>query len=161
MAEALSLLRDAGLPERLVIDASHDNSRKDHERQPQVAAEIADQIAEGNRAIVGVMMESFLVAGRQDLDSDRPLVYGQSITDACMDWETTVLALDRLAAAVKLYELGRLSSGAAAQLAGIPRPVFLMRLSDYGVDTSCLTKEELQQETPLAPSPQGHREIEM
>jgi 3-deoxy-7-phosphoheptulonate synthase len=101
VAEALRLLRDAGLPERLVIDASHDNSGKEHERQPHVAAEIADQIAEGNRAIVGVMMESFLVAGRQDLDSDRPLVYGQSITDACMDWDTTVLALDRLAAAVQ------------------------------------------------------------
>lgn len=56
----------------------------------------------------------------------------------------------RLAAAVKLYELGRLSSGAAAQLAGIPQPVFLMKLGEYGVDTFRLTKEELQQETPLA-----------
>jgi predicted HTH domain antitoxin len=56
----------------------------------------------------------------------------------------------RLAAAVKLYELGRLSSGAAAQLAGIPRPVFLMKLGEYGVDTFRLSKEELQQETPLA-----------
>jgi 3-deoxy-7-phosphoheptulonate synthase len=101
VAKALSLLREAGLAERLVIDASHDNSGKDHERQPKVAAEIADQIAAGNGAIVGVMMESFLVAGRQDLESDQPLVYGQSITDACMDWDTTVLALDRLAAAVR------------------------------------------------------------
>jgi predicted HTH domain antitoxin len=56
----------------------------------------------------------------------------------------------RLAAAVKLYELGRLSSGAAAQLAGIPRPVFLMKLGEYGVDTFRLTKDELQEETPLA-----------
>jgi predicted HTH domain antitoxin len=55
-----------------------------------------------------------------------------------------------LAAAVKLYELGRLSSGAAARLAGIPRPVFLMKLAEYGVDTFRLTQEELQQETPLA-----------
>jgi 3-deoxy-7-phosphoheptulonate synthase len=101
VAEALALLRDAGLEERLLIDASHDNSGKDHERQPQVVTEIADQIAAGNRAIVGAMLESFLVAGRQDLDSSRPLVYGQSITDACMDWETTVLALDRLAAAAR------------------------------------------------------------
>jgi 3-deoxy-7-phosphoheptulonate synthase len=101
IGKALGLLRDAGLAERLVIDASHDNSGKDHERQPQVASEIADQIAAGNGAIVGVMMESFLVAGRQDLESGKPLVYGQSITDACMDWETTVLALDRLAAAVR------------------------------------------------------------
>ena len=99
--ETLTQLRDAGLAERLVIDASHDNSRKDHERQPEVVSEIANQIAAGNGAIVGVMMESFLVAGRQDLESDAPLVYGQSITDACMDWESTVLTLDRLASAVR------------------------------------------------------------
>ena len=99
--DTLAELRDAGLAERVVIDASHDNSGKDHERQPQVVSEIADQIAAGNRAIVGVMMESFLVAGRQDLESDAPLVYGQSITDACMDWDNTVLTLDRLASAVR------------------------------------------------------------
>jgi 3-deoxy-7-phosphoheptulonate synthase len=101
VVEALALLREAGLAERLLIDASHDNSGKDHTRQPQVVTEIADQIAAGNGAIVGAMLESFLVAGRQELDSGRPLVYGQSITDACMDWETTVLALDRLAAAAR------------------------------------------------------------
>jgi 3-deoxy-7-phosphoheptulonate synthase len=101
VGKALGQLRDSGLAERVVIDASHDNSGKDHERQPEVASEIAKQIAGGNGAIVGVMMESFLVAGRQDLESDEPLVYGQSITDACMDWETTVLTLDRLAAAVR------------------------------------------------------------
>jgi 3-deoxy-7-phosphoheptulonate synthase len=99
--EALRLLRDARLVERLLIDASHDNSGKDHTRQPGVVSEIADQVAAGNGAIVGVMLESFLIAGRQDLDSGQPLVYGQSITDACMDWETTVLALDRLAAAAR------------------------------------------------------------
>jgi 3-deoxy-7-phosphoheptulonate synthase len=97
----LEQLRDAGLRERIVIDASHDNSGKDHERQPQVVSEIADQIAGGNGAIVGVMLESFLVAGRQDLESDGDLIYGQSITDACMDWDTTVLTLDRLASAVR------------------------------------------------------------
>jgi 3-deoxy-7-phosphoheptulonate synthase len=101
VGDALAELQGAELPERLIIDASHDNSGKDHERQPQVASEIADQLAAGDEAIVGVMMESFLVAGRQDLDSGEPLVYGQSITDACMDWDTTVLALDRLAAAVR------------------------------------------------------------
>ena len=84
-----------------VIDASHDNSGKDHKRQPEVLADVAGQIAAGNGAIVGVMLESFLVAGRQDLDPEAELVYGQSITDACMDWDTTVLALDRLAAAVQ------------------------------------------------------------
>jgi 3-deoxy-7-phosphoheptulonate synthase len=99
--EALGQLRDADLAERVVIDASHDNSGKDHERQPAVVSEIADQIAVGGGAIVGVMMESFLVAGRQDLASDEPLVYGQSITDACMDWDNTVLTLDRLASAVR------------------------------------------------------------
>jgi 3-deoxy-7-phosphoheptulonate synthase len=101
VTDTLALLGDAGLPERVIIDASHDNSGKDHERQPEVVSEIADQIADGNGAIVGVMMESFLVAGRQDLESDGDLIYGQSITDACMDWDTTVLALDRLASAVR------------------------------------------------------------
>jgi 3-deoxy-7-phosphoheptulonate synthase len=98
---ALGQLRDAGLPERILIDASHDNSGKDPDRQREVVADIATQIGEGNEAIVGVMLESFLVAGRQDLVQGTELVYGQSITDACMDWDTTVLALDRLAAAVK------------------------------------------------------------
>ena len=101
VARTLDELRAAELPERLVIDASHDNSGKDHERQPEVVSEIADQIASPNRAIVGVMLESFLVAGRQDLEADRDLIYGQSITDACMDWDTTVLTLDRLASAVR------------------------------------------------------------
>ena len=101
VAGALEQLGEAGLAERIVIDASHDNSGKDHERQPQVVSEIADQIAAGNGAITGVMMESFLVAGRQDLDSDGDLIYGQSITDACIDWDTTVLTLDRLASAVR------------------------------------------------------------
>jgi 3-deoxy-7-phosphoheptulonate synthase len=101
VAETLTQLREEGLPERVVIDASHDNSGKDHERQPGVVTEIADQIAAGNGAIAGVMMESFLVAGRQDLESGGDLTYGQSITDACMDWDTTVLTLDRLASAVR------------------------------------------------------------
>ncbi len=100
VAAALEQLRAAGLPERIVIDASHDNSGKDHERQPDVVANLAGQIAGGNEAIVGVMLESFLVAGNQSLGSG-DLVYGQSITDACMDWETTVLTLDRLAGAVE------------------------------------------------------------
>jgi len=101
VAAALTNLRAAGLPERLVIDASHDNSAKDHTRQPVVAREIGDQIAAGNRAIVGVMLESFLEAGRQDLEAGAPLTYGQSITDACIDWDTTVDVLDGLAGAVR------------------------------------------------------------
>ena len=101
VGEALSLLRAAGLPERVVIDVSHDNSGKDAERQPQVAAEVGEQIADGNAAIVGVMLESFLVGGRQDLGSGQSLTYGQSITDACIDWDSTVVVLDELAAAVR------------------------------------------------------------
>jgi 3-deoxy-7-phosphoheptulonate synthase len=100
VADALSLLRRAGLPERVVVDASHDNSGKDPGRQPAVAADIADQIAGGNAAIVGVMLESFIAAGRQDLSAGE-LTYGQSITDACMAWDTTVEVLDELAEAVR------------------------------------------------------------
>lgn len=101
VAESLALLRAARLPERLVIDASHDNSGKDHRRQPVVAAEVARQLAAGQRGIVGVMLESFLVPGRQDLDPTRPLTYGQSITDACLGWTETEQVLAELAAAVR------------------------------------------------------------
>jgi 3-deoxy-7-phosphoheptulonate synthase len=101
VADALAKLRAARLPERLVIDASHDNSGKDPDRQPLVAADIGSQIASGSGAIVGVMLESFIAAGRQDLDSGSPLTFGQSITDACMSWEQTVSVLDGLAAAVR------------------------------------------------------------
>jgi 3-deoxy-7-phosphoheptulonate synthase len=98
---ALELLRAAELPERVIVDVSHDNSGKDPSRQAPVAADIADQIAQGNSAIVGVMVESFLLAGRQELgDSPATLTYGQSITDGCIDWETTVEVLGGLANAV-------------------------------------------------------------
>jgi len=101
VADALALLRAADLPERVMIDFSHDNSGKDPERQPAVAAAVASQLAAGNTAIVGVMLESFLVAGRQDPDGPDPLTYGQSITDGCLGWEPTVDLLDGLAAAVR------------------------------------------------------------
>jgi len=97
--QALAKLRAAGLPERVVIDASHDNSGKDPDRQPGAAQDIGGQVAAGSRAIVGVMLESFLVAGSQDLGGE--LTYGQSITDACMDWDRTATVLDGLAAAVR------------------------------------------------------------
>jgi len=99
--DALVTLGVAGLPERLVIDASHDNSGKDPEKQFFAAGDIADQIADGNKSIVGVMLESFLVEGRQDLVPGEELTYGQSITDACIDWEDTVSALERFASAVE------------------------------------------------------------
>ncbi|MDR7278806.1 3-deoxy-7-phosphoheptulonate synthase [Catenuloplanes atrovinosus] len=96
---ALALLRKAGLPERLVIDCSHANSGKDHRRQPLVAADVAEQLTAGQRGISGVMLESFLEPGRQDLDPTRELTYGQSVTDACLGWEQTESVLDVLAAA--------------------------------------------------------------
>jgi 3-deoxy-7-phosphoheptulonate synthase len=99
-AEAMSLLRAAGLPERAMIDFSHDNSNKDPFRQPSVAADVGRQLAGGNRAIVGAMVESFLVGGRQERGSGG-LVYGQSITDGCLDWESTVSLHDGLADSVK------------------------------------------------------------
>jgi 3-deoxy-7-phosphoheptulonate synthase len=101
VASAVALLRAAGLPERVMIDLSHDNSGKDPDRQPEVADAVRAQIAGGDRTIVGVMLESFLVAGRQELAGDARLVYGQSITDGCIGWETTVDVLDDLAAAVR------------------------------------------------------------
>jgi 3-deoxy-7-phosphoheptulonate synthase len=96
VAGAQELLRKAGLPERVVIDASHGNSRKDHRRQPEVALNIGEQVAAGNQAIVGVMLESFLVEGRQDLDPTKPLTYGQSITEACLGWDITEAVLEGL-----------------------------------------------------------------
>jgi 3-deoxy-7-phosphoheptulonate synthase len=106
VTEAVARLRAAGLPERVVIDASHDNSGKDHSRQPQVVEDVATQVAGGNAAIVGLMLESFLAEGRQDLGGKMPLTYGQSITDPCMAWDTTVLVLDRLAAAARKRRTG-------------------------------------------------------
>ncbi|GAA1661936.1 3-deoxy-7-phosphoheptulonate synthase [Catellatospora bangladeshensis] len=100
VASTLAMTEKAGLKHHLVIDASHGNSGKSHERQAVVADEIAAQIAEGQHGIGGVMLESFIVAGRQDLDSGEPLVYGQSVTDACMSWQTTEQTLATLAAAV-------------------------------------------------------------
>ena len=99
--KALAALSHAGVPARLMIDASHGNTEKDYRRQPQVAREIAAQVAEGERKIVGVMMESFLVDGRQDLKDPARLTYGQSITDACMSWEMTTPVLRDLATAVE------------------------------------------------------------
>ena len=98
--ETLAKLRADGLPERVVIDASHDNSGKVPARQIVAAGEIGEQIAAGNAAIVGVMLESFLVEGNQSSDGEGELVYGQSITDACIAWDDTVSVLDRLAESV-------------------------------------------------------------
>jgi 3-deoxy-7-phosphoheptulonate synthase len=90
-----------GLAQRLMIDASHANAAKQHERQLAVAEAIAAQLEAGESRIVGVMVESHLVGGRQDLAPGKPLVYGQSITDACLGWDDSVTLLDRLAAGVR------------------------------------------------------------
>jgi 3-deoxy-7-phosphoheptulonate synthase len=99
--KTLSALGDAGLPPRVMIDASHGNSEKDHRRQPIVVREVAAQIAQGEAGILGMMMESFLIDGRQELSDPTRLVYGQSITDACMGWDASVPVLQELAAAVR------------------------------------------------------------
>jgi 3-deoxy-7-phosphoheptulonate synthase len=98
---ALELLEAAALPRRVMIDLSHDNSGKDPTRQPDVAAAVGEQIAGGEDAISGVMLESFLVAGRQELTPGAELHYGQSITDGCIGWETTVEVLEGLAESVR------------------------------------------------------------
>ena len=94
-------LQKAGLRERIMIDLSHANSNKDYRRQPVVADDIAQQIEKGDERIFGVMVESNLVEGRQDLKPGQPLVYGQSITDGCIGWESSVEVLERLAKAVQ------------------------------------------------------------
>jgi 3-deoxy-7-phosphoheptulonate synthase len=104
VAGALERMRAGGLPERIVIDASHGNSGKDPARQALVASEIARRIGGGEHGIAGVMLESFLVGGRQDLVMGRPedLVRGQSITDACLDWPSTEGLLAELADGVAM-----------------------------------------------------------
>jgi 3-deoxy-7-phosphoheptulonate synthase len=118
VASALGAVTGAGMPSTVMIDASHDNSGKDHDRQAKVAREIAAQVGGGQRGIVGVMIESFLVPGRQDIAPAQPplppvpgrqplsgqpraLTYGQSVTDACLGWDTTADVLADLAAAVR------------------------------------------------------------
>ncbi len=91
----------AGLAQRLMIDASHANASKKPENQLPVCEDVARQVGGGDVRIVGVMIESHLVAGRQDLLAGKPLTYGQSITDGCIGWEDTVRALDLLAGSVR------------------------------------------------------------
>jgi 3-deoxy-7-phosphoheptulonate synthase len=97
---ACALLRGAGLSERLMIDCSHANSRKDHRRQADVARDVAARIAAGERRVAGIMVESHLHEGRQDLVPGQPLRWGVSITDACLGWEQTQPVLRELAQAV-------------------------------------------------------------
>jgi 3-deoxy-7-phosphoheptulonate synthase len=99
--DALTRLRAAGLPERVVIDVSHGNSGKRHEQQMVVATDIARRIAAGDTAIRGVCLESFLMPGRQEVPAGRLPVFGQSVTDACLGWHDTARVLRDLAGAVR------------------------------------------------------------
>jgi 3-deoxy-7-phosphoheptulonate synthase len=101
VASAVALLEKAGQRSKLMIDCSHGNSGKDHTRQPGVAEAVARQVEQGSQNILGVMIESHLVGGRQSYSPDTDLEYGQSITDACLGWDDTVPVLERLALAVE------------------------------------------------------------
>ena len=101
VAETAEKMSKSGVAPRIMIDFSHANSRKDYTRQSGVGRDVAAQIAAGNRNIIGVMIESNLVAGAQKLIPGQPLVFGQSITDACIDWTETHELLAELAAAVR------------------------------------------------------------
>lgn len=99
--EASEKLRAAGLAQRVMIDFSHANSKKIPQNQVSVCAHVGSQIARGDRRIIGAMIESHLVGGRQEVVDGKPLVYGQSITDACIDIDTTEDMLAELASAVR------------------------------------------------------------
>ncbi|NIY47342.1 3-deoxy-7-phosphoheptulonate synthase AroG [Cedecea colo] len=101
VAQVKQDLAKAGLPAQVMIDFSHANSSKQFKKQMEVGADVCQQIASGDKAITGVMIESHLVEGNQSLESGEPLVYGKSITDACIGWEDTETLLRQLAAAVQ------------------------------------------------------------
>jgi 3-deoxy-7-phosphoheptulonate synthase len=121
VAAACAQIASGGLAERLMIDASHANSQKNPENQTHVCDNIAAQIAAGESRIIGVMIESHLVAGRQDLLEGVALTYGQSLTDGCLGWDASVACLQRLAEAVRerrrLLATTRTSRGGAERLA--------------------------------------------
>ena len=101
VAEAVQEMERAMLRPNLMIDFSHANSRKQHEKQIDVGEDVARQIRRGNRHIIGVMIESHLIGGRQDLVEADGLIYGQSVTDACVGWDDTGPILRGLAEAVR------------------------------------------------------------
>ncbi|MCA1923633.1 3-deoxy-7-phosphoheptulonate synthase AroH [Buttiauxella noackiae] len=101
IAAACDSLHEFDLPEQLVIDFSHGNCQKQHRRQLEVCEDVCNQIRNGSRAIAGVMAESFIREGTQKIIAGQPLVYGQSITDPCLNWEDTETLLDMLAEATE------------------------------------------------------------
>ena len=102
---ACTEMAKAGVPARVMIDFSHGNSRKEYQRQMEVSADVAGQLAAGEDRIMGVMVESNINAGRQDLVAGKPLAYGQSITDACINWDDSIKLLDQLAEGVRQRRL--------------------------------------------------------
>ncbi len=115
VAEAANALKSAGLPARVMIDCSHANSGKDPSRQPEVLRDVAARVARGETRVLGLMLESFLVSGRQDTKPGQALTYGQSITDACLGWADTEPLLAELADAVRARRAARSSVTAAAR----------------------------------------------
>lgn len=101
VASACAVIGKAGLAARVMIDASHANSEKKPDNQPRVIDDIATQLEAGEQRIIGVMVESHLLGGRQDLVPGQPLVYGQSMTDGCIDWDSSLQVLQRLDQAVR------------------------------------------------------------
>jgi 3-deoxy-7-phosphoheptulonate synthase len=106
VAQTTMQMEKAGVKPRIMIDCSHANSNKDYKRQGLVCRDVAAQVAAGNRDIIGVMLESNLVAGAQRLVPGQPLIYGQSITDGCMDWAETYALLGELATAARSRRAG-------------------------------------------------------
>jgi 3-deoxy-7-phosphoheptulonate synthase len=106
VAAAVALLAKNKLPGKLMIDTSHANSGKDPAKQPAVADDIARQVAGGSRSIFGVMIESFLVSGRQEIAERASMTFGQSVTDGCLGWDATVPVLETLADAVRKRRAG-------------------------------------------------------
>lgn len=115
---ACTAIAKGGQPARVMIDASHANSNKQPENQPLVINDIAMQLSAGEHRIVGVMVESHLVGGKQDLVEGQPLRYGQSITDGCIDWDTSVAALESLAHAVRARRAARQATSAVRKASG-------------------------------------------
>ena len=99
--DASAMLDKAGLPARIMIDASHANSRKIPARQLDVARDIGNQVGRGNRSIFGIMVESNIEEGRQDVVAGQSLTYGQSITDPCVNWQDSQALLQALAEGVR------------------------------------------------------------
>ena len=100
-------LAAGGLAQRVMIDLSHSNSQKNYLRQLETGHDVATQIARGDERIMGIMIESHLKGGRQDLLPGKELVYGQSITDACIGWEDSLPLLDEFARAIRDRRLER------------------------------------------------------